>query len=320
MISVIIPVYRVEDYLDQCVQSVTAQTYGDLEIILVDDGSPDRCGAMCDAWAKKDSRIRVIHQKNGGAAAARNTGIKIAQGKWVSFVDSDDFLLPNMYETLLQLTHRYHCDLAEVGFSVVDRDGQLYQSDNRAQDIVCMNAEQAMREHIQDTVFRQIVWNKLYTKENMVPFVEGKQIDDEFWTYQVIGNSNRLVYTQESLYRYRQHDESIMHKQYEMWHLQVLEAKQKRLDYICQRFPNLYELAKQELFFCCLYHEQNIQRYLSGEAKKQAQRMLRQYFSSCQLDVTQWHALPTKQKVWSIGARLSLPLTARVRNMLRIGL
>lgn len=101
LISVIVPIYKVEKYLDECIQSIVSQTYSNLEIILVDDGSPDRCPQMCDEWAAKDSRIRVIHQKNGGLSAARNAGLDAANGDYVGFVDSDDYIYSDMYETML---------------------------------------------------------------------------------------------------------------------------------------------------------------------------------------------------------------------------
>ena len=101
LISVIVPVYKVEPYLDRCVQSIVDQTHTNLEIILVDDGSPDNCPAMCDAWAEKDSRIKTIHTENGGSAKARNTGLALSSGNYIGFVDSDDFILPEMYESLL---------------------------------------------------------------------------------------------------------------------------------------------------------------------------------------------------------------------------
>ena len=101
LISVVVPVYKVEKYLDECVQSIVNQTHRNLEIILVDDGSPDRCPQLCDEWAEKDSRIRVIHQKNGGLSAARNAGLDVAKGDYIGFVDSDDYIAPDMYEQLL---------------------------------------------------------------------------------------------------------------------------------------------------------------------------------------------------------------------------
>lgn len=111
LLSVIIPVYKVESYLDQCVESILAQTYTNLEVILVDDGSPDRCGAMCDIWAAKDSRIRVIHKENGGVCSARNAGLDAARGEFVAFVDSDDWLDPGMYDAMMAQIREHGCDI-----------------------------------------------------------------------------------------------------------------------------------------------------------------------------------------------------------------
>ena len=117
-ISVIVPVYKVEKYLDRCVESIVNQTYKNLEIILVDDGSPDNCPVMCDEWAEKDERIRVIHKENGGLADARNAGMNIATGDYIGFVDSDDWIEPNMYEVLLKNALKYDADISRCGLSV----------------------------------------------------------------------------------------------------------------------------------------------------------------------------------------------------------
>ena len=111
LISVIVPVYKVEKYLHRCVDSILVQTYTNLEIILVDDGSPDRCGAICDEYAAKDSRIRVIHQENGGLSAARNAGLDVCSGEYIAFVDSDDWLDPEMYAVMMAQVREYGCDV-----------------------------------------------------------------------------------------------------------------------------------------------------------------------------------------------------------------
>ena len=111
MISIIVPVYKVETYLDECVQSILGQTYTDLEVILVDDGSPDRSGAMCDAWAERDNRVRVIHKANGGVCSARNAGLDAARGDYVAFVDSDDWLEPEMYAAMMEKVREHGCDV-----------------------------------------------------------------------------------------------------------------------------------------------------------------------------------------------------------------
>lgn len=114
LISVIVPVYKVEPYLDRCVQSIVSQTYDRLEILLIDDGSPDRCPEMCDEWAKRDPRIRVIHKVNGGVSSARNEGLRAATGAWLSFVDSDDWLHPQFFEITLMLAEKYASSVVAV--------------------------------------------------------------------------------------------------------------------------------------------------------------------------------------------------------------
>ena len=125
-ISVIVPVYKVERYLNECIDSILAQTFTDFELILVDDGSPDNCPALCDAAAAKDSRIRVIHQKNRGLSGARNAGLDAAEGEWIAFVDSDDMLLPQALEKAHSTAEKTGADVVLYGFAFTDENGKVY--------------------------------------------------------------------------------------------------------------------------------------------------------------------------------------------------
>ena len=127
-ISVIVPIYKVEKYLDRCVRSVLAQTFRDFELILVDDGSPDSCPQMCDDWAKKDSRIRVIHQNNQGLSAARNTGIRAASGEYINFIDSDDWVADTLLSDLYRLLIKYDADISVCGFEKCSSEKQQSNS------------------------------------------------------------------------------------------------------------------------------------------------------------------------------------------------
>lgn len=124
-LSIIVPVYKVEPYLRRCVDSILAQTFRDFEVILVDDGSPYNCGVVCDEYAAKDERVKVIHKANGGISSARNAGLDIAQGDYIGFVDSDDYIAPDMYETLLELSERTIADISAVGFTEVAETGDV---------------------------------------------------------------------------------------------------------------------------------------------------------------------------------------------------
>ena len=225
LISVVVPVYRVEKYLDHCIQSIAEQTYSNLEILLVDDGSPDGSGAICDRWAARDSRIRVFHKQNAGAGAARNTALDGARGEIITFVDSDDYLHPNMFSHLCGLM-KDGVEIAECEIGITERDDLAMDDGTGAEILVCAT-EEALRLHIQDEVFRQRPPNKLYRRECVgdIRFPEGNLIDDEFFTYKVLGNAKKLAHSSACMYAYRQQSGSAMHKPYSLRRLQGLDAK-----------------------------------------------------------------------------------------------
>ena len=265
LISVIVPVYNVEAYLDKCIASITSQTYRNLEIILVDDGSPDNSGAICDAWAEKDSRIRVIHKKNGGAGAARNTGLEEAKGEIISMIDSDDYLEPHMFQHLYSLMDE-DVDIAECVMGLTESD-DLPMEDGTQAVVTAADREEAMLLHIRDEIFCQTPPNKLSRRSAIgdARFPVGNLIDDEFFTYRVIGNSRRLVHSSAVMYAYRQQPGSAMHKPYSLKRLQGLTAKQQRLVYLKQQLPGMVYEAEFDLFFTCLYAMQGCLKSLSDE-------------------------------------------------------
>ncbi len=265
LISVIVPVYRVEAYLDRCLRSITEQTYRNLEILLVDDGSPDRSGAICDAWAAKDSRIKVVHKENAGAGAARNTALDIASGEIISMIDSDDYIEKHMYEHLYSLM-REDVDIAECDIVLTESDDVSLDDGSKAE-TRAYDAEDAMRLHLRDEIFCQTPPNKLYRRRTIgdIRFPEGNLIDDEFFTYKVIGNARRLARSSARMYAYRQQPGSAMHKAFSRKRLQGLEAKQQRLAYLQERMPSLVYEARFDLFFTSLFMMQECLRSLSGE-------------------------------------------------------
>jgi len=160
MISVIVPVYKVEKYLRKCVESIQMQTYTDLEIILVDDGSPDRCGAICDELAAEDKRIKVIHQKNGGLSAARNTGIDQSHGDYIAFIDSDDYIEPQMMELLLTAMEEADTDITMCGCKIVSEDGRNLGGDDFEDEI--LTGESLIIKCV--LPLKTAVWNKLFRR------------------------------------------------------------------------------------------------------------------------------------------------------------
>lgn len=163
LISVIVPVYNVEAYLDRCVRSIVGQTYQNLEIILVDDGSPDNRVAICDAWAKKDSRIRVIHKKHGGVTSARLQGAITAKGEWIGFVDGDDLIEPNMFQRLLENALKYDVDISHCGYQMVfpSRVDYYYNTGK----LIAQDHETALRDLLSGVFIEPGLWNKLYRRE-----------------------------------------------------------------------------------------------------------------------------------------------------------
>lgn len=320
LISVIVPVYKVEPYLDRCVQSIVDQTYTNLEIILVDDGSPDRCPQMCDAWAKKDSRIRVIHKENGGSAQARNVGLEIAAGDYIAFADSDDVMNGSMLATLHDVAVQYDADIVECGYSMDEEAALSKQNGHAAPEVYDVRA--ALQKHICDALFRQVIWNKLYRASvvDQIRFVEGKRIDDEFWTYRAIGNAKKLVHIGSALYFYRQQDESVMHQKYSLKRLQGVEAHVERHEYIRVHFPEIAELSLVHLWFDCRYHGQMALLSLNDQDREKAFGYFLSIIRRFPLPYRVIFHQKTKEVVWLMIQKVSLILACRIRNALRIGL
>lgn len=317
LISVIVPVYKVESYLDRCVQSIVDQTYKKLEIILVDDGSPDNCGAMCDAWAAKDDRIKVIHKENGGGAQARNVGLDYASGEFIGFVDSDDFVHPEMYRYLHEIIQKTQADIAECGYYLTEED--IFLREEVEEEVHVFNTEEALRENIRDRICRQLLWNKLYKHETVgdVRLVEGKTIDDEFFTYRVLARANRVAVGKQIMYAYRQQNESIMHQKYSIKWLAAIEAKSCRYELIQEQFPNLVLECVANLLFSCLYHGQLAMRHLEGSEKQQALNKLKAIVKGTPLAT---EGLSVTNKCWMVLAKCNFELCCNLRNKLGVGL
>ena len=315
LISVVVPVYRVEKYLDHCIQSIAEQTYSNLEILLVDDGSPDGSGAICDRWAARDSRIRVFHKQNAGAGAARNTALDAARGEIITFVDSDDYLHPNMFSHLCGLM-KDGVEIAECEIGITERD-DLAMDDGTGAEILVCETEEALRLHIQDEVFRQTPPNKLYRRECVgdIRFPEGNLIDDEFFTYKVLGNARKLAHSCACMYAYRQQSGSAMHKPYSLRRLQGLDAKLQRLGYFEQRFPGLVREAKADLLMTCLGAMQGCLRSLNGEEMDAARKKMNEITTQITpLEIPE--GTPAKRKLLLKAAGKHLEQTAKALNFL----
>lgn len=214
LISVIVPVYKVEPYIRKCVESILSQTYQQIEVILVDDGSPDNCGAICDEYARADSRITVIHTENEGVYIARNKALDVATGDYLMFVDSDDWVEPEFCETALRLALENNVQMVAFKFNLVfaDRDGSIMDKRPRAfHETGYMEASEAVRHLIFRDSMGNYLWNKLYKRSlfDGVRFPEGRSLQDQAVVYLMMLKAGRLYISDAVLYNYLQRSDSI---------------------------------------------------------------------------------------------------------------
>lgn len=242
LVSIIIPVYGVEHYLAECVDSVLAQTHRDLEVILVDDGSPDGCPAICDKYAAMDRRVKVIHKENGGAAGARNVGLDAATGDYICLVDSDDYVSEQYVKQLLDALMQNNADAAVCSFSFLYKNGEELNA-MRYPENQCMSQIAYLERFLTDWT-SGITWNKIFKAEVLrsVRYEEGHKIDDEFFTYQAIMNCRNVVMFDRSLYFYRMRASSVMSsasQYYERILGDKLEYLEIRFLKVSERYPEL---------------------------------------------------------------------------------
>jgi glycosyltransferase involved in cell wall biosynthesis len=210
-ISVIVPIYNTEKYLKKCVDSILAQTFTNLEIILVDDGSQDNCPGICDDYKRKDQRIRVIHKENGGLADAKNAGLRLAKGEYIGFVDSVDYVKKDMYAVLYVLINQTDSDIAVCGFSEVPSSGivpcPMFISDH----VMVLEQMDAVKEVLLGETIKSYAWNKLYRSALFegIEYPAGKYFEDTATTYKLFIKAKRVALTDATKYYYLQRDENI---------------------------------------------------------------------------------------------------------------
>ena len=246
LISVIVPVYNVEKYLDACVKSIINQTYKKLEIILVDDGSTDNSPSMCDEYKKKDDRIKVIHKINGGLSDARNAGLDIATGKYVTFIDSDDFINQHMINELYELINKYDSDISFVSQIRVPESSNGFENNTDKTYEKCVGRIEGLK-------------NVFYCKDNFIPSACAKLYktslfkdirypfrvlyEDLATTYKLFDKAKKISYNNSNYYYYRQNQSSIMHQTYKPIQLQVISNAEESVRFFEKKEHEIYEAA-----------------------------------------------------------------------------
>lgn len=234
MISIIVPAYNVEKYISKCIESILNQTYEDFEVLLINDGSTDNTLNICNEYAKKDSRIRVINKENGGLSSARNKGIDFAKGDWISFIDSDDYIHQCMYEILYRNIIFYDADISMCNYKKVYNENiNLENVDYKySEDIKIFNKIEALNQlYIEDNTNFVIMCNKLYKKElfRNLRFDIGQIHEDQLIIHKILFKCNKLIYNNIPLYYYLQREGSIMNQEFNIKKISILRAFEDRI-------------------------------------------------------------------------------------------
>lgn len=315
LISVIIPIYKVELYIDKCVESVLNQTWKNIEVILVDDGSPDKCGLMCDEYAKKDKRIKVIHKDNGGLSDARNAGMEVATGDYIGFVDSDDWIDENFYEQLMDKIKKTGADIVTAGVKKVWEDGKT-EVMTPFQEIQLSNQE-AMKAIIEESFLKQPVWYKLYRADvARIKFKEGVLHEDNYWSYQVVANVSKVIVMPEPYYYYRQRSSSIMSSEYSEKRLAGVDAKVERQKFLTEEYPELADVGYVDLLFAAYYQGVQAINNITGEERKNLLNEIKKMLTRYDISKEGYENLKFTHKIWYHMANINFGFACRIRRIL----
>lgn len=300
-VSVIVPIYNVQKYLDKCIQSIINQTYTNIEIILVDDGSSDGCGHMCDQYADEDDRIKVIHKKNSGVSDARNHGIICATGRYITFIDSDDFIHQRYIEILTDLAVQNQADIVVGDFEPFQGEECCHDKIIHEKDI--LQAQILTSKCLYDNNFIQqkrtiftVAWGKIYEKKlwQGIEFPVGKLHEDTFTIYKLMEKASKVVYLQESIYYWRRRMDSITHGRWTFSHLDQIEAFGEQLEYYHsmgkQRYVEIVLESYFESFFWC--YNRMLENHMDISRLKKYLKCMKKYIGyinlSKSLGLKQW--------------------------------
>lgn len=248
LVSIIVPIFKVEKYLKRCIDSILNQTYRNIEIILIDDGSPDNCGKIADEYALKDKRIKVIHQKNMGLSEARNRGIEISKGEYIGFVDSDDYIEPTMFQDLYNAIIDNDADISICNFYVISNKRKVAKNNFKRRNF---NKIEALKGVLLDKDIQSYAWNKLYKRElfENIKYPIGKKYEDIGTTFYLFEKSNKIAYIEKPEYNYLNREDSIVFNYNEQTIMDYTDIIIERYKYVDNKYEqlkkyNFYYLAK----------------------------------------------------------------------------
>ncbi|WP_233713700.1 glycosyltransferase family 2 protein [Lederbergia citri] len=283
LVSVVVPIYKVEKYIHRCIESILEQTYSNLEIILVNDGSPDHCGQIIDEYAEKDHRIKVVHKKNGGLSDARNKGMEYVTGDFTLFVDSDDWIERNMIKVLIQISIDHQADVVQSAFYYAYEDHLLY--DNRyfskKDPFILLNNKKLMYELVRNEIVKNFAWGKLYKTALIkdIPFKKGVLFEDVFWAHLVMHRVHTYVITHAPMYYYFQRSESIVFN-YSLRNLDIIEGLKERHIFVEQYYHDLSNESFTVILTNCFIHYNLLMMNRSIDKDGENRKNIRAYIKS----------------------------------------
>lgn len=313
-ISIIVPVYNVENYINGCIDSILNQEFKNFELILVNDGSTDKSGFICDEYEKKDDRVKVIHQEYKGVSAARNIGINNASGNYIGFVDSDDYIYKDMYSTLYNLCEQTNSDIGvcklfrEIDGNIINLDDNLIIKE--------MDNEEAMKELFKGILYRFSLANKLFKKScfNGVEFPEGRIHEDLSTTYKLFANSVKAVYTNSTGYVYVKRNNSILTSIYSEKRLQAFIGWSEIIPFMKEKYENLIEEVISCFSYSCIDNIHYILNQVTDKSeKKKLLKRLNIYVKKYYKDIFRNKRLSIKQKLLLTIFRYSTSLLLILR-------
>lgn len=317
LISIIVPIYKVEKYLDECIRSVVSQTYKNIEIILVDDGSPDSCPGICDAWAEKDSRIRVIHKENGGLSDARNVGMASSTGTFIAFVDSDDILEPEYIEYMYRAICETGADLAQCRYQQFTGTPDAVGNPKSMCSPVIQSKEEALHYFSSHMVpLNHEVWDKLYRRSLIENerFLYGRQAQNVLFSCHVFGKCNKIARVDNMLYHYRIHSESASGR-FIRQRLDGFETFMQSINYLEEFYPQYVNNLKRYYITMCFGTYAWIMDHSSMDNKDLVMKTVNAYRRRLKYSKEEWAACSLRDKIRYICSMPALikPAT-RIRN------
>lgn len=311
-VSVIVPIYKVENYLNRCVDSILNQTYKNIEVILVDDGSPDKCGEISDSYAINDSRVKSLHKENGGLSDARNYGMRYLTGEYVVFVDSDDWIKEEMIETLLGLAMDLKADIVQSGFYYVYETYLLYDDRYYSEDMlpIQLNKNELMREIVINERVKNFAWGKLY-KTNLIKdlyFEKGVLFEDVFWAHKVMDRVDKYVICHKPMCYYLQRNDSIV-STYTVKNLDIIKGLKERHKFIEENYKELINESYKILTKTILLHyyllNKNRDKDLDGYYRKELRGYIINNYLNIQKAIKDDKELSNEVKLFKLNYLLS---------------